>query len=291
MSDLSNEFRVYGGSTPGFHHFVNGQNNQDAYTIIKTPNIIIGIVCDGCGGTPYAEVGARIGSNIIPQTILEKYLMKEKYLMEECREGPIWTANQNQNFWLEVRSSVLFKMEDIITRYFLGDISNVVFDYFLFTFVGFAITQETTCIFSLGDGIYSLNGEMTRIGPFQQNAPPYIGHQFLKKGLGYNRGIFIEKVIDTNFVKNIMVGTDGCLDLIKAQDKNLPGKSEKLVGPISQFWEEPKFINNSESVNRRLTMIGRVTQTIDWDAKLANKSKALLDDDTTLVIVRRKGCL
>jgi hypothetical protein len=56
----------------------------------------------------------------------------------------------------------------------------------------------------------------------------------------------------------------------------IPGRSED-VGPLSQFWTDDAYYENRDMVRRRLAVLNR------------GRHGGLLADDTTLVVVRRKG--
>jgi len=278
-------FEIAGGSILGHHHVLTGKNNQDSFCYSFSKNLIVGVVADGCGSTPYSEMGSRIGANALLASIKDSFdaLMR--------RTGLYYSGSLQSAFWRNIGALTLGKMESIIKIAFPNNlIEDIVRDHFLFTLVGFIITKEEAFIFSYGDGMWCVNGEVNSIGPFPGNAPPYIGHKLIGRGPGFDKKISVHKGIDTSEVSSILIGSDGCDDFVKAENKSIPGKETKLVGPISQFWESDKiFSGNSDMVRRRLATVAKIHQKVDWDKKTINKSQALLNDDTTLIVVRRKA--
>jgi hypothetical protein len=82
----------------------------------------------------------------------------------------------------------------------------------------------------------------------------------------------INQQIATEKVQSILIGTDGVIDLIKAENRNLPRKLEK-VGSLSQFWQSDRYFDNPDLVRRKLFLIN-------------HQADGLLPDDTTLITLR-----
>ena len=58
MRKNSNNWSVSCAVKAGHHHMYKGSNCQDAAVIRTTPDIAIGIGCDGCGEGQHSEMGA-----------------------------------------------------------------------------------------------------------------------------------------------------------------------------------------------------------------------------------------
>lgn len=67
---LSDRFEIAGGSVIGRDHLLYNKPNQDAYYYEVRDNIIAGVVCDGCGSTPYSQVGSSLASKMIIKKLL-----------------------------------------------------------------------------------------------------------------------------------------------------------------------------------------------------------------------------
>ena len=126
---------------------------------------------------------------------------------------------------------------------------------------------------------------MTQIGPFPNNAPPYLAYSLC----GYPEWGHLQMhyQLPTQEVESILIGTDGVSDLIESQGSYLPGKPEK-VGAITQFWQEDRYFKNLDMIRRRLSLINREVTKPDWQSQRLVKEVGLLPDDTTLIAIRRK---
>ena len=270
-------FRIAGGSVPGTDHTKPGQpgwtNSQDAYTWRQDEDLLVAVICDGCGSTPHAEVGAKIGAQLVA-----------RYLFEALHDNLSPIPDMLQ----DVRSAVvaeLVRLADAMTGYFSSSVEQIVLDHFLFTIMGVAMNPEETAVFSLGDGVYAVNGEVHIVEPHQGNAPPYIGNLTRKRQNDRPVSEFIlHKVLPTNAVGSILIGSDGVGDIIKAEHLGLPGKTE-VLGPLEQFWTQDRFVTNPDMIRRRLAVANR-----EW-AEDGQIHHGLLHDDTTLVVIRRESPL
>lgn len=274
---MDNQFEIVGGSVLGWEHRRIGRNNQDAYHWLVTKDAIVALVCDGCGSGVHSEVGAKVGAQLVAQAFLA--VLK--------RMNPATDVD----FWVQVRQVALLQIHDWISA-MGGDYLHILRDYFLFTSVGALITPAQTWIFSIGDGAIALNGELTPLGPFPDNAPPYLAYGLIQD---YVEGLTPEDLrfqvhhqVATAEVQSILLGTDGVLDLVALEDLPLPGKDE-LVGPLAQFWQANRYFKNPLRVSRQLAMINHEAVQMDWDTMTLNRRGGLLPDDTTLIVIRRKS--
>jgi len=152
----------------------------------------------------------------------------------------------------------------------------------LFTVVGAAVAQDESFTFSLGDGLWALNGAEHRLGPFPGNAPPYLAYGLLDPtGPRFEIG----GRLPTSELESALVATDGLVDLADAGDRNLPGRAEK-VGPLSQFWREDRFFKNPDSLRRRLAVAARDAVRLE---AVPARDPGLLPDDTTVAVIRRRA--
>lgn len=269
-------FEFAGGSVRGKDHVLSGKNNQDAWQVWQGADFSVAVVCDGCGDnlSPYSEVGATLGSQMIPRIVLRNARQTTEY--------------HTARFWEGIRQDALAQLR--VLAYQLGDnLSEVISRNFLFTTLGALIGQEQAVFFALGDGIIIVNGvQATQDEEYPNNEPPYLAY-----GLGlfkYDPDLVKFRVwhIPTADLESFLVGTDGVGELIKAHSRKIPGR-EELVGPLSQFWENDSFFANPDMVRRKLAIINRNNQKIIWGEQRVEREPGLLRDDTTLVTGRRKG--
>lgn len=275
------QFSTASGTVIGRDHLTAGRNNQDAF-LVSSSSIHTLIMCgDGCSSSPFSEVGARAGLPLLSRAI-------ETQLARFSRRPYPVSLEKPFPFWLRVSEDFLSQIR-VLANAMGESLSEVVFDYFLFAFVGALITPWGTTIFSSGDGLYALNGEVVKIGPFPGNEPPYLAYALTDSSPGSVRErprLVINATVPTDTVNQVLVATDGAFFLVEKEGSNLPGRDE-VVGPLSQFWTDDAFFDNPDEIRRRLSAIASDYRRPDWEARQMTKQIGLLPDDTTLAVARR----
>ncbi len=277
-------FQVSGGSVPGTEHTKPGKpgwtNNQDAMSWRRTDNCLVAVVCDGCGSGLHTEVG----SNIAVQLLVEALANAGERYVEKVLAQPDTRIEVD---WERVKTLVLGQIT-VLASAMGGSFTQVINDYFLFTMVGAVITPWNTFLFSVGDGVFVVNGEVMKLGPFPDNAPPYLAYNLTGSTLtGTNPKLLeirIDRVIQTSELQSLLLGTDGVLDLIDAANEMIPHR-EDTVGGIQKLWFDDHFFENPDAIRRWLALVNREGAEI-----VGNKARitaGLLPDDTTLIVIRR----
>lgn len=280
---MKNQFELAGGSVIGREHLRVGKNNQDAYFWQVVEEGIIAVVCDGCGSGTHSEVGAKLGARMIVETL--RCFLKDDFCLE------------SETVWQTLQKLLLSHLQQIAEQ-LGGDRIQTVRDYLLFTIAGVVVTPATTAVFALGDGVVIVNNQVMRLGPFANNAPPYLGYGLLDR---QSKALQLKalQVLPTEQLQSLLLGTDGVDDLMQVAKQSLPGKSEP-VGDIAQFWQDDRCFRNPDQVRRRLALINRdVTTVIPQSQDQSSQSSSqpylrqsgLLPDDTTLIVIRRKESL
>jgi hypothetical protein len=160
-------------------------------------------------------------------------------------------------------------------------------DYFLFTVVGCAIGPEHVAFFSLGDGVIIVNGQAQVLGPYLDNAPPYMTYALLDECNGDRDLRFnLHQHLPTSHLHSFLIGTDGVLDLMREEAHCLPGTDE-AVGEITTFWSSGQNYVNSTVLGNRLRLINTNRTRIDWQARRKSTDWGRLPDDTTLIVGRQ----
>ena len=304
---------IAAGSIQGHTHRRKGQNNQDAFAWVyldestfeqaegaadaepspshKTDENtgafpkhslgLIAIVCDGCGSCDSSEVGAKLGAQWVMNAVAKR-------LQEQ---GDI----TDHQFWQGVQKDVLGQMRSLTTS-LQRSTSNATADweiiqaYLLFTIMGAVITPETTVVFGLGDGVFAINDDVTSIGPFANNAPPYLAYGLMPEGFTQfsadDLQFTIHCQLPTAEVRSLLIGSDGVDDLRAIANQLLPNKA-KPIGDLSQFWQDDRYFKNPDMIRRRLALLNREQTKPDWSNQQLTKTGGLLPDDTTLVVMRR----
>jgi hypothetical protein len=292
MKDL---FEIAAGTIIGRDHHISGKNNQDAFCCLASEELIVAVVCDGCGSSPYSDVGAKIGARILATEIQSSL----NSLSDQCQ--PIrkddWefllSHIYNKPFLSQIQTLALGMVNHRLD--WESELVRVILDYFLFTAIGIVITPKSTVIFSAGDGIFGINfktgGILRTLGPFPGNAPPYPTYGLIESAVACDLkllGFKLQAVDLTSDVESLIIGTDGTADLAAAAEKNIPGRDE-LVGPLSQFWENDLFFTNPDALRRRLAVINTDVSKPLWEEKRIQRFNGLLRDDTTIAVIRRKN--
>ncbi|ATB29411.1 protein phosphatase 2C domain-containing protein [Melittangium boletus] len=263
MSSLP--FESAAATVLGREHARAGRNNQDAFRTRASAHGLAAVVADGCGSGAASEVGARLGAWRAVDTALT--LLAEGV-------GP-----DAPGFLSLLEADLLGFLGGLVGQ--LGP--EAVGDALLFTLVGAVCTPEHVLVFAAGDGLWALNGEVHRLGPFPGNAPPYLAYGVLRPGLVGLKPLALRP---TEAVDSLLLGTDGVADLLDLSETRLPDRDEP-VGPLSQFWREDRYFSHPDALRRRLSLLNREAVRADFPARRLVRAPGLLGDDTTLVVLRR----
>lgn len=245
-------FEIAGGSVVGRSHARLGRANQDAYAFRQDACGVVAVVCDGCGSGAYSEVGARIGARLVTERV--------------ARALAGGASLDARSTWEEVTVDVLAALRAVATA-MGGDLAETVVEHFLFTVVGLAVRADGAAVFAAGDGLFAINGEATVLGPFPRNEPPYLAYGLLGRSVGGAiPALGVRRSLRATELQTALLGTDGASDLRE----------------IEQFWGEDRYFRNRDAIRRRLSLVNR-----ESPAKTPGLEPALLEDDTTVVVVRR----
>lgn len=267
---LKELFEYCSGSIAGKEHRRLWKNNQDALCLQIGEKAIVGIVCDGCGSQPHSEIGAQIGAQLVTQKLLDS--LKKPFRLNRCLE--------------ETRQEIISSLRVMLSAGIIGQ--NMIEEALLFSIMGFAITPAFCMIFSIGDGVYILNGRINQIGPFEDNAPPYLGYElfeevpFAPASLRFK----IHAIIPTRKLQSLLVGSDGCQGFLENCECKIPGKDETM-GTLQQFCADDRYYKGYLP-NNRLKVANREHVSGDWVNQKLIIEQGLLSDDTTFIALRRK---
>jgi hypothetical protein len=266
--DLDSRFEIAGGTVTGRSHVLSERGNQDAYTWLARGGSLVAVVCDGCGSGAHSEVGAQLGARLVVES-----------LSRRLAEGAALDAPA---LWTALQDDVLGALRGVAVA-MGGRLGETVSEHFLFTIVGLALTAERGCVFAAGDGVIAVDGEVTRLGPFPGNEPPYLGYGLLDRPAGLG----VLRTFAAGEVGSILLGTDGAADLDDVAARPLPG-GEGEVGSLAQFWREDRHFQNRDSIRRRLALINREVARPIWAERRIARAPGHLGDDATVVVVRRR---
>lgn len=278
-------FEIGYGSVIGRDHTAVSKNCQDAWHCAGSETVLVAVVCDGCGSGKHSEVGAKLGARFLTQEILHQTNAQNAETLS--------ALIVSTEFWHTVRETTLSQLQTVVSA-LGGSLAQVVSDYLLFTVVGVIVTPLKTVIFSLGDGLYAINGDVKTIGPFPDNMPPYLAYGLVNSSLATSNPdrlhFSIEAVRPTAEVQSVLIATDGLEELLRSATCKLPGKID-VVGAVSQFWEADHYFSNPDAIRRKLSLMNVESRRPDWENRRLVKEPGLLSDDTTLVVIRRQNAI
>lgn len=269
-TDAALPFQIASGTVAGRMHQLAGRNNQDSFAWATTPHGLVAVVCDGCGSSPHSEVGAQLGARLVAKT-----------LAVQLAQGGDATKG---DFWQSARAVVLETLGGL-AGVLGGNPVDAVADYLLFTAIGAVITPDRVCPFSSGDGLIAVNGKATVLGPFPDNAPPYLAYALFDEA-GDKYRFELQPALPAAELQSLVLGTDGAAALLALEASRVPGRDEP-VGAFSQLWTDDRVFDQPEFLRRRLHALARDASRPEWDARELRTDPGLLMDDATLIVVRR----
>ncbi|GHG78374.1 protein phosphatase 2C domain-containing protein [Comamonas sp. JC664] len=258
-------FDIAAASVLGREHARAGRNNQDALCVRAREHGLVAVVADGCGSQPCSELGAQLGARGVAEAALARLAAGESV------DAPGFLPALRQDVLL-----LLARLREDLGRETVRD--------FLFTLVGAVVTPASTLVFSAGDGLWALNGEVRSLGPFPGNAPPYLAYALLG---GEDVPLIQQALVPTEDVHALLLGTDGVVDLQQLATARMPER-EECVGPLSRLWTEDRYFANPDALRRRLALLNRESVRADFATQCVVRTPGLLPDDTTLVVLRRR---
>lgn len=250
-------WRARGGSVVGAEHRRTGRPNQDAWHLQRSERAVIGVVADGCGSAPHSEVGAWLGARIWARALTELLALG--------------LAPTDPSLWSRACARSVERLRAIV-QVLPGESTELVHEALLFTLVGCVITPTQLVVHAIGDGLVWIDGQLTELGPFPDNRPPYLGY-----GLhGPTPRVEITHVLDPNDVEQLILATDGATQLLDS-----PGGLEQFA--------DPRDLARPHLIGRKLALLNREQLAIDWSAELVERSHGRLADDTTVLRLGRSA--
>lgn len=242
-------FEWVAGSVTGRDHVLFGRANQDAWGFREgsEEGSWAAVVCDGCGSAERSEVGAWVGAGVV--------------LTEVLREQGSF---HHESSWRGLRDRLLASIREVACR--MGETEEVARACFLFTFVGAVCRGGEVALFSIGDGCLFVNGALRVLGPFDGNAPPYLGHGLF----GEAPEIVVHDILSAREVQSLGIGTDGAAVWPEITRDRLPASNE-VVGPLF----DGSVFAGPDLLRRKLARM--------------NQKHGLLRDDTTLWLARPRA--
>ncbi|KKU07462.1 MAG: hypothetical protein UX09_C0029G0001 [Candidatus Uhrbacteria bacterium GW2011_GWE2_45_35] len=267
---MKSTFELIHGSITGREHRLIGRNNQDASHLVFDERHLVAVVCDGCGSGLSSECGARLGARLVVETLFRH--ARQVRVPEEL------SAAAGERILERTRLDVLAGIR-ILAGNLGPSLSEVVENFFLFTVIGVWLSPTSAIFFALGDGVIEINRERFELGPFPNNAPPYLAYSLFetmneRPPLRFQ----IIKTLPAEELQSFLLASDGLTDYLAAERLAVPDR-EELVGNLDKFYQDDKFYKNPDMLRRHLAIVNR---------SLTGGAGGRLADDTTMIVGRRR---
>lgn len=270
-------FQFATGSTSGRNHRTapNLRNNQDAVLADGTPDLITGILSDGCGELPYSEHGARLTVATLDRLIWAWFASGRPFTDEWFE---LLYQNLVNQLLKEARETFRAPLEEVLANYMMATAGGVI------------IGLEETIFFGGGDFLCGVNGQINQWRPEEGNAPLYPAKSlfFRDNPAELTKYRFRLHRVPTADIKTALMTTDGGGDWLKALGDPtacFPG-TDTPVGTLDQFWGKDSFYTpdrfNPDPLGHWLNRLAQ-----DFRMSGPPHHGGLLDDDTTIFAARR----
>lgn len=248
----------------GARHLRVARNGQDAAAVWMGQGCGAAIVCDGCSSGAYSEVGARLGAQLGIELIREALTESRVVSAETPTElgRPRIACAPPRDIWPAVRAQLAVELARIADG-MSGTRERVVHDHFLFTIVAAAWRGDEVAVWALGDGGYALGDRVVELGPFSNNQPPYLGYDLL----GNPQPAHLE--VANASCGRVAVATDGVIE----------------VG-LGDIVRDRRLLAHPDALRRRLAVLAKGSERIDWDEQRVVRQAAQLQDDGAVAMLR-----
>jgi hypothetical protein len=257
-----NTIKAVAAAVTGARHLRASRNGQDAVAVWSSlpalhaaAGAMVAVVCDGCSSGASSEVGARLGASLFARALGDR-LQRGASISEQAT-------------WEAARDDVTRTLAELLRR-LPGDPAEAVHDRFLFTVIGAAMTDDDAAVWAIGDGAYAIDDRTCVLGPFADNQPPYLAYDLL----GARHAAHFEAARDC---ASIVIATDGVLDLA----------GEDLHAQVVTTFAARELVEHPDRLRRRLAILARPSERIDWQARRVVRTPAPLQDDCAIAVLRK----
>jgi hypothetical protein len=196
-----------GGSTVGRAHALAERPNQDAFCLLQGEWGAVAVVCDGCGSEPGSGTGAVLGASLTARAVARQLRAASALDLATLREEIL------------AGLSLVAGIAGIGIR-----------EHLLFTIVGSVLSADRAFVFACGDGVIALDGTVRTLGPFPDNAPPYLAYGLMGGSVAF-------ELLHDGPAREVFIGTDGAAE-----------------APLSSWSGDERFFANPDLLRRRLKL-------------------------------------
>ncbi|MFN0202919.1 MAG: protein phosphatase 2C domain-containing protein [Bacteroidia bacterium] len=190
-------------------------NNQDAYFLFQNEEILVAVVCDGCGSAHHSEVGAQLSAQFVGN-YCKKHFSQQPFHLEQLQTAL-------EKYWLQLLNNQEEKEE-------------FVHSYLLTTIIGIVIQEENTYVFTAGDGIFAINENWWVLN--QQNRPEYLAMNLIDDA----KRAFSSYQYRTETIEQFLIATDG-LNYLQDEHRELLLENG-TVAKVKNILEEDRLFRH-----------------------------------------------
>lgn len=247
-------------SVLGAAHLARGRNGQDAAACWSEGALGVAVVCDGCGSTEAAELGALLVSQRACAMLARRLLAGES--LASAAPWQEWRAELARELARLARDFCPSPgATDELTSAERGALARSL----LCTLLVAVVEREHVSLWALGDGALLADDELTVLGPFADNAPPYLAYDLI----GPTRpALFLTQARGERGV--VAVATDG---------------AAALGAQLGVLVREPRIREHPDGLRRALTLAARPSERILWSERRVERSAAPLQDDAAIAVL------
>ncbi|HRC57815.1 MAG TPA: protein phosphatase 2C domain-containing protein, partial [Kofleriaceae bacterium] len=194
--------RVKAVAVMGASHLRAARNGQDAAASWSHGELAVAVVCDGCGSSERSELGAQLVARRMCAAVARRLRaggsVADPALWGACRDEVVdELGHLARSFWVAPEATPKATPEDwpatlatttatkpattpaTLPRALPGGALPELAQSLLCTVLVAALDERDAAIWALGDGAFVLGDELTVLGPFPDNAPPYLAYDLV----------------------------------------------------------------------------------------------------------------
>ena len=263
------QWQLAAGTVQGRDHWLARRNSQDAFDCVATSDVLVAVVADGCGASRYSETGARLLASLLARTLARR------------------AAGGEDPFAL---APAIDEVLDLLRRLaFIGDPPSTgwLTEHLLATVLAVVVTPERALVFRIGDGIVGIDERLTT-HESPGNAPAYLAYRLVRPPTRATRVLanvdaapspVIEWDGPASALRSVVLATDGATAL--------PASPDDPHATLRAWLADDALFERPHALGRRLAQLARDEQVVDWDAQVIRRHAGVLEDDTTVLLLRR----
>lgn len=262
----ADEVRTAAAAVTGAAHLRLARNGQDAVARWSDGRRGVVVVCDGCGSGASSELGALFTARALCAAMARRLAAAEP-----AAERDTWEAARHDVVAALARLVASWTPEPLDANAAPAAPAQLVEQHLLCTAVAAATDEHAAAVWAVGDGAYVLDGQLTVLGPFADNAPPYLAYQLL--GVTPTAHFAARLHDDPGARATILVATDGAAAL--------GDDLRALVAPHAL----ERLLSHPDALRRHLATLARAAERILWSERRVERTAAALQDDAAIALL------